>query len=114
MTETKIPVTKQLLEKARNELSVFGRVGRLTASEMILYFDKTLIENQCLRKSWEILDQAISDSIHENDQPNRVFRDGRVILEGEGADLYYNHLMLIRRLARETLASLESKGNNHG
>ena len=43
------------------------------------------------------------------DQPHRVFKDGKLIMEGEAADVYHAHMMLLRRLARAALTG----GSDH-
>lgn len=57
-----------------------------------------------LSEAWQALDNSISGAIKETDTPHRVLRDGRVIMDGEAAELYFNHLMLLRKMARAALS----------
>ena len=75
-------------------------ISRLTADNEAL---RNAQEVGRLREAWQALDSAISSSIKENDQPHRVFRDGKLVMEGEAAEIYHAHLMLLRRMARAAL-----------
>lgn len=62
-----------------------------------------LAEVERHRDGWQAFDRIVTKAITETDRPDRVLCGGKVVLEGEAATFYLEHLRTLRQLAKKML-----------